>query len=171
MTVLNAAKDTGIITLPCAAARDPEATEPQETCEVEVQPETCPTPVALYIDGCEADVELDAGEVELQSLGRILKLDVTVPNVCPGRRVALAVILTEVDDEGHEYRRGLKTLVIPAHTQEGCRTVTVRCIKFVLPEELALTENTAGMCRRRNFKVRLIANYIDAGFTCCTGEA
>ena len=40
---------------------------------------------------------LDAGSVMLSSLGRILQLDVTVKNVCPNKRVALAVILTEVD--------------------------------------------------------------------------
>lgn len=36
----------------------------------------------------------------LESLGRILQLDVTVKNVCPNKRVALAVILTEVDEHG-----------------------------------------------------------------------
>ena len=53
------------------------------------------------IDGCEDAVILDAGSVMLSSLGRILQLDVTVKNVCPNKRVALAVILTEVDQNGN----------------------------------------------------------------------
>ena len=135
----------------------------------EVQ-EPCPKPVDVYIDSCEDAVELDAGEIDLESLGRILQLDVTLRSVCPHKRAALAVILTEVDNKGNEYPRGMKTLLIPAHTSENCRDVTVRCIKFVLPEELALSGGSVGLCRRRNFKVRLIANYIDTGFTCCGKE-
>ena len=111
---------------------------------------------------------MDAGEINLESLGRILALDVTVRNVCPHRRVALAVILTEVDDKGKEFKRGLKTLVIPAHDREGCRDVKVRCVKFVLPEELDVTGGSDGICNRRNFKVRFIAHYIDSGFDCCS---
>ena len=129
--------------------------------------EPCPKSVDVYIDSCEDTVELDAGDVDLESLGRILQLDVTLRNVCPHKRTALAVILTEVDDKGNEYRRGMKTLLIPAHTAEGCRDVTVRCVKFVLPEELSLSGDKDSLCHRRNFKVRLIANYIDSGFTCC----
>ena len=91
----------------------------------------------------------------------------TIRDVCPGKRVALAVFLTEVDDKHKEHRRGLKTLVIPAHNRKGCQDVTVRCVKFVLPEELDVSGNADDMCDRRNFKVRFLANYIDSGFDCC----
>ena len=137
-------------------------------CGTTVITEPCPEPVDVYIDGCEDTVEVDAGDIGLDSLGRILKLDVTIRDVCPHKRVALAVILTEVDDKHNEYRRGLKTLVIPAHDREGCRDVTVRCVKFVLPEELDVSGDADSMCNRRNFKVRFLANYIDTGFDCCT---
>ena len=137
-------------------------------CGTVVIPEPCPVPVNVTMKGCEDEIEIDAGEVLLESLGRILKLDVTIPNVCPKRRVALAVILTEVDDKGEEFRRGMKTLVIPAHDSDGCRDVTVRCIRFVLPEALDVSGDPDRLCDERHFKVRFIANYIDAGFTCCT---
>lgn len=114
------------------------------------------------------EIELDVGEAVLESLGRILKLDVTIPNVCPGRWVALAVILTEVDTQGNEYRRGMKTFVIPAHDGDSCQNVTVRCIRFVLPEELDVSGTPDRLCDERQFRARFIANYIDAGFTCCT---
>lgn len=116
----------------------------------------------------EDTVEFDAGEIGMESLGRILQLDVTVKNVCPNKRVALAVILTEVDEHGTEYKRGMKTMTIPAHTGSGCHDVMVRCIKFVLPENLDVSGSTDSMCNRRNFKARMIAHYIDDGFACCT---
>lgn len=136
-------------------------------CGTVIIPEPCPVPVDVSMEGCEDEVEIDAGEVLLDALGRIVKLDVTIPDVCPGRRVALAVIVTEVDSRGDEHRRGLKTLVIPAHDAPSCRDVTVRCIRFVLPEALDVSGSPDRMCDARHFKVRFIANYIDAGFTCC----
>lgn len=136
-------------------------------CGEDVFPESCPEPVEITIDGCADSVVYDAGDLELESLGRILQLDVTLRNVCPGKRVALAIVLTEVDDEDNEYSRGLKTMVIPAHNQASCRDVTVRCVKFVLPEELDVSGNTDALCNDRRFLARFIAHYIDSDFACC----
>lgn len=136
-------------------------------CDVTVIREDCPIPVDIAIDGCEDTVEFDAGDLLLESLGRILQLDVTLQNVCPNKRVALAAIVTEIDKCGKEYKRGMKTLVVPAHTRTTCQNVTVRCIKFVLPEELDVSGSPRGICNERRFKVRFIANYIDSGFECC----
>lgn len=137
-------------------------------CAVVVVPEPCPAAVDVVLDGCGDTVVFDAGLLELESQGRILQLDVTIPNVCPNKRVALAVLLYEVDDEGTEYARGQKTLVVPAHDLEGCRDVTVQCVKFVLPEELRVSDN--GFCGERNFVARFIAHYIDTDFACCEAE-
>ena len=93
-------------------------------------------PIDLKVEGCEDSVEVDLGDTYLESLGRIVQLDVTVKNVCPGKRVALGVILTEVDANGDEYQRGMKAITIPAHTSPSCRDILVKCIKFVLPEDL-----------------------------------
>lgn len=137
-------------------------------CGIIVLPETCPEPVELTVDGCEDTLEFDAGSLGLESLGRIVELSVTLQNVCPNRRVALASILTEVDEHGIEYKRGMKTVLVPAHTRESCRDVTVRRIKFVLPESLDVSGSTTSICNARKFKARFIANYIDNGFECCT---
>ena len=143
------------------------APEIEVTCGDTVLAEACPEPVDISIEGCEDTVEFDAGEVRLESLGRVLQLDVTLKRICPRKRVALAVILSEVVDKGNEYTRGLKTLTIPAHTGDSCRDITVRCIKFVLPEDLDVSGTTNGICDRRKFKARFIANYIDHDFDCC----
>ena len=136
-------------------------------CGVDVCPEGCPVTVDLTVDGCSDTVEFDAGDLVMDSLGRIVQLDVTLRNVCPNRRVALAVMLNELDEQDVEYKRGLKTMTIPAHTRDSCRDVTVRCIKFVLPEDLDVSGDATAICNDRRFRARLIANYVDYDFECC----
>ena len=136
-------------------------------CDIVIRPENCPEPVDLTVDGCEDSVEFDAGDLGMESMGRIVQLDVRLRNVCPHKRVALGVLLSEVDQEGNEYKRGLKAMTIPAHTRETCRDVTVRCIKFVLPEDLDVSGSPNSICNARNFKARFIAHYIDSDFNCC----
>lgn len=139
-------------------------------CGVVTAPESCPVPVELTVEGCQDSLVADLGDVYLQSLGRIVQLDVTVKNVCPYKRVALAVILTEVDPYGEEHQRGLKTLTIPAHNSKGCRDILVKCIKFILPEDLNVSvPDPKGMCSPRNLKVRVFAHNIDTDFRCCEG--
>ena len=141
--------------------------ELEVTCDNIVFPEICPEPIDLTVAGCKDTLEFDAGAIGMESLGRIVQLNVTLQNVCPNRRVALAAILTEVDAQGLEYKRGMKTILIPAHTRGTCRDVTVRCIKFVLPESLDVSGSTSSICNDRKFKARFIANYIDNDFECC----
>ena len=146
---------------------DFDSPEIEVDCSSDVFPEDCPRPLEVTIGGCEDTVEFDAGDLNMESLGRILQVDVTVKNVCPHRRVALGVIVTELDDKDKEYKRGVKTVVIPAHNHPTCRDVTVRCLKFVLPEELDVSGRTDALCSRRRFRVRFIVHYIDHDFVCC----
>ena len=122
-------------------------------CSIVVHPEDCPEPVQFTIQGCQDALEYDAGELFMESQGRVVQVDVTVRNVCPGKRTALAVILNEVDEHGLEHPRGLKTAVLPAHDAPACRDVRVRCIKFVLPESLDVSGGSPlAMCNPRTFK-------------------
>ncbi len=137
-------------------------------CDIVVNPEGCPEPVDLSVDGCADSVLVDMGEVQLESLGRIIQMDVTIKNVCPGKRVALAAILTEVDENGMEHQRGMKTFALPAHSAPGCRDVLVKCIKFVVTEALSVADEEIGaMCSPRQFKARFIAHNIDTDYRCC----
>lgn len=137
-------------------------------CDVVVTPEECPKPVDLTVDGCSDSVLVDLGDTYLESQGRIIQIDVTIKDVCPGKRVALAVILTEVDENGMEYQRGMKALTIPAHNFPTCRDVLVKCIKFVVPEDLDVSGgSTEAMCNQRTFKVRFLAHNIDTDYRCC----
>ena len=136
-------------------------------CLVPVIPEECPAPMPITAEGCQDFIKFDAGEIHLESLGRIIELDVTIKNVCPGKRTALAVILTEEDCENAEQPRGLKTFTIPAHDAPGCRDVLIKCIRFVVPEDIALTGMPDSLCSPRRFKVRFIAHPIDFAYRCC----
>lgn len=134
-------------------------------CEIVVHPEPCPQPVELTVEGCRDSVLVDLGDVELASQGRIIQMDVTIKNVCPGKRVALAAILTEVDQNGMEHQRGMKAMTIPAHDSPTCRDVLVKCVKFVLPEDLSVSGGA--MCSPRKLKARFLANNIDTDYRCC----
>ncbi len=144
----------------------------QVDCGSVVNPEPCPVPVDITIGGCQDSLTYDVGDVYLESTGRILQLNVRLKNVCPCKRVALGVVLTETDQQGAEYQRGMKTITVPAHCYSSCRDVMVKCIKFILPEDLSVSgENTAatsgGICAARYFKARVMAHYIDSEFRCC----
>ncbi|MGI5963873.1 MAG: vWA domain-containing protein [Lawsonibacter sp.] len=134
-------------------------------CEIVVHPEKCPQPIDFTVDGCEDSILVDFGELHLASQGQIIQMDVTLKDVCPNKRVALAAILTEVDQDGMEYQRGMKTITIPAHNFPTCRDVLVKCIKFVVPEDLNVSGGT--FCSPRKFKVRFLANNIDTDYRCC----
>ena len=127
--------------------------------------EECPTPVDFSTSTCEATLDYDLGENSLEAVGRIVTLSTTIRNVCPNKRVALAVQLSELDDEGLEYERGLKTFTIPAHTCSGCQDVNVSNIKFILPEDISVS-SCSSMCCERNLRARVISHYIDAGTIC-----
>lgn len=134
-------------------------------CDVVVHPEECPVPIQFTVEGCEDSLLVDLGDTYLESQGRIIQVDATVKQVCPHTRVALAVILTEVDTDGMEYQRGMKAVTLPAHDFLGCRDIQVKCIKFVVPEDLSVSGGS--LCSPRNFKARLIAHSIDTDYRCC----
>lgn len=136
-------------------------------CNPIVQPEHCPTPKDLKFESCQDFIAVDMGDVYIDSTGRIAQIDVTIKNVCPNKRVALAVILTEVDSKGNEYQRGMKAITIPAHNYPTCKDVVIKCIRFVLPEDLNPNGNKGSLCSERNLKVSFIANNIDTDYECC----
>lgn len=144
---------------------DPEVTV---DCGTIIHLEECPIAHDLTVEGCSDSLVVDFGDVYLASLGRIVQLDVTIKNVCPEKRVALAAILTEVDEHGIEHQRGMKAFTIPAHHFPSCRDIQVKCIKFVLPEDLDVSGGSPlQMCNERNLKIRFIVHSIDTDFRCC----
>lgn len=139
----------------------------QVECEVVVIPEPCPVPVDFSIGSWQDSIVYNVGDISLESQGRILQLNFNLKNVCPGKRTALGIILNELDPQGNEYQRGMKTVTVPAHSGPSCRDVLVKCVKFVLPEDLNVSGGRS-LCSTRNFRVRVIAHSIDNDFYCCS---
>ncbi|MGN1417002.1 MAG: VWA domain-containing protein [Oscillospiraceae bacterium] len=138
-------------------------------CGGDVTPRSCSDPVTIEVGGCEDTVEFDVGDLDMSSLGRIVRLDVTLKNVCPHRRVALAAILTETDIHDIDHKRGIRIITVPAHSMSSCRDIKVRCISFVVPEDLDTSGSDESICNKRRFKARFIVHYIDNDFDCCPG--
>lgn len=130
-------------------------------CLIPVTPEPCPVPVELTIDGCEDVLHYDLGDVHLSSTGRLLLLDLTLRNICPGKRVGVAIFLNEVDQQGQLFKRGFKAFTVPPHTAPGCRDIQVQGISFVLPEDLNPSDCCHAFCSPRHFEARVFANYLD----------
>ena len=152
----------------CLCFPNPQITVECEEGGTVVEP--CPPPLPVEAEGCQDLVVTDPGEIQLTGLGRIVEVNAVVKQVCPGKRVAVAVILTERDCMGREYARGSKTVLIPPQTGEGCRDVALQCIRFVVPEVLSTQGCGDSLCGTRRFSVRMFANYVDTDFQCCDPE-
>ena len=59
-------------------------------CGIIITPEPCPEPFDFTVDGCDDFVTVNLGDTYLESTGRIVELSLTLKDVCPGRRTALA---------------------------------------------------------------------------------
>ena len=144
---------------------------PSATVDCPTPPGTCPCPdpVDFSASRCDSLVTEDAGDVYLDAQGQIIELSVTLKNVCPGRRVALAAVLTELAQDGTEYPRGMQTLTVPAHTGTTCQDVSVPCIRFVAPGDADVSAAAAG-CGQRRFRARFLAHYMDTDMLCSAAD-
>ena len=130
-------------------------------CTPTIPVDSGPIPVNVTVGGCEDFVEFDAGDLILEDSGRILDLDINLLGICPGKRIALAVILTEELPSGELVPRGMKTYTIPAHGLPICTDVLITCIRFILPDD------ATSFCETRNLRAQFIAHYIDHDFSAC----
>ena len=131
-------------------------------------PEPCPEPFTFRIQGCEDAVRVEVPAVDLSSLGRLVQMDVTLRSLCPDKRVAVTALLTEVDAQGTEHSRGVKHILIPPRSGTACSDVTLRCLRFSVPEALDVSGGSpVSLCDPRTFRARVIANYVDTDLVCC----
>ena len=93
--------------------------------------------------------------------GQILEFTLRLGGVCPERRVAVAVAVTERDCQNREHPRGIRTAVVPPHHGEGPRDLAIQPFRFILPGDLDL-----GGGGPRRLTVRADAHYIDQGGCC-----
>ena len=113
----------------------------------------------IYFESCEGskEVTLSTECHNEDSLGRTLDVSLKLCNMCPGRRCAVGVHLTEMDENGNEAMRGFRAVTVPAHNASSNRDVAVPTLRFILPEDTSLVN---GGCRR-HFVVRATNHYVD----------
>ncbi|MFQ8831818.1 MAG: hypothetical protein ACLR7U_02260 [Ruthenibacterium lactatiformans] len=97
----------------------------------------------------------------MEGQGRILDLTMCLKNVCPGKRVAVGIALSELDPRGNEYPRGMKTFTVPAHHHSYCADIPVEAMRFILPEDISVSGTSDSCGNRRHFTARVVAHYID----------
>lgn len=150
--------------------------EKKENNEVQVKQtgtieiEECPIEHTFTIRSCKDAKVYTIDEVELESLGRIATINLVIKNVCPNKRLAAAIVLTETTNPYHEFPRGTKVFTIPAHNQPTCIDMHVNNIKFALPENVEECDNYTSICRDRNFTVKTFVHYIDTDYACDEAE-
>lgn len=121
----------------------------------------CPGRENIYFERCEDYKHHRMGDTPIDGQGRILDLTLRLVNVCPGKRVAVGVTVSEVDSHGNESPCGMKTFTVAAHRHGCCKDVPVETIRFILPEDSS-RGGSGGMCgERRHYVARVSAQYID----------
>ena len=129
-------------------------------------PESEVIAVNIAMKGQAESQTFDVGDLYMHATGCIVSFDVKIKDVHPNKRVALGVILTEVDSLGAEHPRGVKALTVPAHNESACCDIAVRNIRFVLPDDLNVSaQNAEKLCCYRNLRVRTVVHHIDSECT------
>lgn len=120
----------------------------------------------VSIDGCSDTVSCSMVDIQPESQGRIVEIGVRVRRVCPGKRVALGMLLHELDENDVEHVRGMKAMTLPAHHERSCRDIVVEGVRFVLPEDVSLASSGTSSCGERRFRVRTHVHYMDVSDVC-----
>ncbi len=151
----------------CSAptAREPVSRETPRTRPTEEYCEECgasrPCNDDIYFEKCEDHKVCHIGDTVMEGQGRILDLTMCLKNVCPGKRVAVGIALSELDPRGNEYPRGMKTFTVPAHHHSYCADIPVEAMRFILPEDISVSGTSDSYGNRRHFTARVVAHYID----------
>ncbi len=144
----------------CETCGDRRREEPRDEHRKE-RAKHCPEGDEVYFEKCEDYKLCQLGDAPIDGQGRILDLCLRLKSVCPGKRVAVGVMLYEMDAHGHEFARGMKTFTVAAHRQSRCTDISVETVRFILPEDIGTGTSGDSCGCRRHFLVKVAAHYID----------
>ena len=97
------------------------------------------TTTPIFYDNCEESKTLTLDSQHISGLGRFLNFSVTIKKVCPNKRVAVGLLYNE----------------------HCCADIRLNNVKFVMPEELADTNDNESVCPRRSFEMEFVAHYVN----------
>ena len=129
----------------------------QADCGCSAQPEPVCGETHIWFESCDGakEIAISSECQNEESFGRMLDVNMTLCNVCPGRRAAVGMHLVELDEAGTEYQRGFRAITVPAHHGSQNRDVALSAVRFIIPEDVSM-----GGCRR-HFVVRTTNHYMD----------
>ena len=130
-------------------------------CEQIFEVNPCPEPQVIDFDPYVDYLEYSLDDYTIENLGRVLSLNLTLKNVMPNRKVAVAITLNELIGESTEIKKATKFITVPMHNNSTCEDVKLTDIVFVLPEE-----DGDGLCEGKRYTARVFANYIDFSTIC-----
>lgn len=115
----------------------------------------------VYFDNCEETKTVTLPDMETQGTGRILDVTMTLKDVCPAKRLAVGITVSEVDQGGSEHARGFRAVTVPAHNKSGCCDITMPMVRFILPEDLRVDGGGCICQGARHFVIRTTCHYVD----------
>lgn len=107
---------------------------------------------SFCVEGCCEQVNRDLGSINIANLGQIINVSLTLRNVCPNRKIAVAITLVEIDQCCHEHQRAFRVFEIQTPST-SCGNLRVNDLRFAIPVENA--------CQKRRFRFLVTANYSD----------
>lgn len=119
----------------------------------------------VYFEPCQESrvVTVAEGCDNESGMGRTLDVEMTLRDVCPGRRVAVGMELSEVDENGREHSCGFRAVTVPAHNRSAACDIGVERVRFILPESARADNDRSGLCGcRRHFVLRTVNHYVDS---------
>ncbi len=114
---------------------------------------------SVVFDSGENNKKIDLADQDLFSVGRFLNVCLTIKHVAPAKQIAVGLALYETTG-GHRVIKGHKTFAV-AHNRDCCSDITLKNIHFVLPEEIAETQDKTNICSKRTFELDTTSHYID----------
>ena len=121
----------------------------------------------IYFEACDNIKSCNLGSRFVDDQGKILDLSLTLRDVCPLKRTAVAIALYEIGSCHSKQLIALKVKTIPASGATERQDICVDNIRFVIPDDT--DTSTDG---RRRFSVEVSANYIDvvSSDNCCSDK-
>lgn len=114
---------------------------------------------SICFNNCENNKAIVLQSQNLSSVGRFLSVTTTIKNVCPNKQIAIGLRLYETTG-GCKVIKGHKMFAV-SHDRDCCSDITLSNIHFVLPEEIAETEDTNNICSMRTFDLETTSHYIN----------
>lgn len=122
--------------------------------------EPCDIPVTAYIDGCEDHKEVEV-DPRIKSKGRVLAVNVDLPQACKNKDINVGIFVTEVFNVGQkgEYEKHFAFKIIRRvatdPTVAACQdNRDCNCVNFLIDDD------DTTKCAKRTFRIKTEAHYV-----------